>query len=214
MTSEIKDILENMTTAARRWRTISARTDCFTAESAIRRKKPTSRRVRSCLAVTATRQSATAREPPIRISIRLDIRNDIDVHILHPADKPVHQRLAFHKRDAEWFVRPSTIFVTPLTLAYSAICTAGSSPYTVATRAPNCSARRILSRRRFRFSPFRSLVSGVSTNSAGESAVKGLSHAGCRADHLCVGWRTGKAGENVFPGFGGSLIFRFLGFFA
>ena len=47
-----------------------------------------------------------------------------------------------------------------------------------------------------------------------ESAVKGLSHAGCRADHLCVGWRTGKAGENVFPGFGGSLIFRFLGFFA
>ena len=61
MTSEIKDILENMTTAAPEME----RTDCFTAESAIRRKKPTSRRVRSCLAVTATRQSATAREPPV-----------------------------------------------------------------------------------------------------------------------------------------------------
>ena len=66
MTSEIKDILENMTTAAPEMEDYIGEDGLlFTAESAIRRKKPTSRRVRSCLAVTATRQSATAREPPV-----------------------------------------------------------------------------------------------------------------------------------------------------
>ena len=59
-----------------------------------------------------------------------------------------------------------TILVTPLTRAYSAICTAGSEPYTVAICAPSCSARRRLPRSRVRFSPDSSRVSGVCTKSA------------------------------------------------
>ena len=44
-------------------------------------------------------------------------------------------------------LRPSTILVAPLMRAYSAICTAGSSPYTVMMRPPSSSARRRFSRR-------------------------------------------------------------------
>ena len=65
-----------------------------------------------------------------------------------------------------WLIRPMTILVTPLTRAYSAICTAGSVPYTVAICAPSCSARCRLLRRRLRFSPDSSFVSGVCTNRA------------------------------------------------
>ena len=65
MTSEIKDILENMTTAAPEMEDYIGEDGLLYCGKCHSRKKPTSRRVRSCLAVTATRQSATAREPPV-----------------------------------------------------------------------------------------------------------------------------------------------------
>ena len=67
MKNEINAVLENMTTTARSRRTTPARTVYCTAASAASRKKPILRRIRPLsLAVTVTRQSATAREPPAR----------------------------------------------------------------------------------------------------------------------------------------------------
>lgn len=48
-------------------------------------------------------------------------------------------------------MRPMTIFATPLTLAYSAICTAGAVPYTMEICAPCCSAKCRLQRSCFIF---------------------------------------------------------------
>ena len=67
MKNEINAVLENMTATTRSGRTTPARTVYCTAASAASRKKPILRRIRPLsLAVTATRQSATAREPPAR----------------------------------------------------------------------------------------------------------------------------------------------------
>ena len=67
MKNEINAVLENMTAATRSRRTTLARTVYSTAASAASRKKPILRRIRLLsLAVTATRQSATVREPPAR----------------------------------------------------------------------------------------------------------------------------------------------------
>jgi len=63
MKNEINAVLENMTATTPE----PARTVYCTAASAASRKKPILRRIRPLsLAVTATRQSATAREPPVR----------------------------------------------------------------------------------------------------------------------------------------------------
>ena len=67
MKNEINAVLENMTAAPRSRRTTLARTVYSTAASAASRKKPILRRTRPLsLGATATRQSATAREPPAR----------------------------------------------------------------------------------------------------------------------------------------------------
>ena len=50
-----------------------------------------------------------------------------------------------------------TIFATPLTLAYSAICTAGAVPYTMEICAPCCSAKCRLQRSCFIFPVVRNL---------------------------------------------------------
>ena len=67
MKNEINAVLENMTTTIRSRRTTPARTVYCTAASAASRKKPILRRIRPLSSgATATRQSATAREPPAR----------------------------------------------------------------------------------------------------------------------------------------------------
>ena len=67
MKNEINAVLENMTTATPEPEDYTARTVYCTAAGAASRKKPILRRIRPLsLAATATRQSATAREPPAR----------------------------------------------------------------------------------------------------------------------------------------------------
>ena len=67
MKNEINAVLENMTTTIPEPRTTPARTVYCTAASAASRKKPILRRIRPLSSgATATRQSATAREPPAR----------------------------------------------------------------------------------------------------------------------------------------------------
>ena len=67
MKNEINAVLENMTATTPEPEDYTARTVYCTAASAASRKKPILRRIRPLsLAVTATRQSATAREPPAR----------------------------------------------------------------------------------------------------------------------------------------------------
>ena len=67
MKNEINAVLENMTLPPRSRRTTPARTVYCTAASAASRKKPILRRIRPLSSgATATRQSATAREPPAR----------------------------------------------------------------------------------------------------------------------------------------------------
>ena len=66
MTSEIKDILENMTTAAPEMEDYIGEDGLlYCGKCHTPKEEAYFRRVRSCLAVTATRQSATAREPPV-----------------------------------------------------------------------------------------------------------------------------------------------------
>ena len=67
MKNEINAVLENMTTTIPEPEDYTARTVYCTAASAASRKKPILRRIRPLSSgATATRQSATAREPPAR----------------------------------------------------------------------------------------------------------------------------------------------------
>ena len=67
MKNEINAVLENMTTTIPEPEDTPARTVYCTAASAASRKKPILRRIRPLSSgATATRQSATAREPPAR----------------------------------------------------------------------------------------------------------------------------------------------------
>ena len=67
MKNEINAVLENMTTATPEPEDYTGEDGLLYCGSAASRKKPILRRIRPLsLAVTATRQSATAREPPAR----------------------------------------------------------------------------------------------------------------------------------------------------
>ena len=67
MKNEINAVLENMTTATPERSDYIGEDGLLYCASAASRKKPILRRIRPLsLAVTATRQSATAREPPAR----------------------------------------------------------------------------------------------------------------------------------------------------
>ena len=67
MKNEINAVLENMTAATPEPEDYTGEDGLLYCASAASRKKPILRRIRPLsLAVTATRQSATAREPPAR----------------------------------------------------------------------------------------------------------------------------------------------------
>ena len=67
MKNEINAVLENMTTVTPEPEDYTGEDGLLYCGSAVSRKKPILRRIRPLsLAVTVTRQSATAREPPAR----------------------------------------------------------------------------------------------------------------------------------------------------
>ena len=67
MNTTFSEMIDRLTATTPEHEDYTARTVYCTAASAISRKKPILRRTRPLsLAVTATRQSATAREPPAR----------------------------------------------------------------------------------------------------------------------------------------------------